>query len=66
MTSRYTKEIQTIDELLKQRHEIQASYTTAPQINSSSSSKKRVILKDDKKAKKKWYNLHVKVDKRKP
>ncbi|KAJ0678431.1 putative DnaJ domain, Chaperone J-domain superfamily [Helianthus annuus] len=67
MTSRYTKEMQTIDELLKQRHEIQASYTTAPQINSSSSSsKKRVILKDDKKAKKKWYNLHVKVDKRKP
>ncbi|KAI7756965.1 hypothetical protein M8C21_001517 [Ambrosia artemisiifolia] len=68
MTSRYKQEMKTIDELLKQRNEIQATYTSAPQINSSSSSsnKKRVILQDDKKAKKKWYNLHVKVDKRKP
>ncbi|XP_076919039.1 chaperone protein dnaJ 16-like isoform X1 [Bidens hawaiensis] len=67
MTSRYRQEMQTIEELLKQRHEIHASYTTVSQIGSSRS-KKRVILKDDKKSSgaKKWYNIQAKMDKRKP
>ncbi|KAK1420020.1 hypothetical protein QVD17_29529 [Tagetes erecta] len=59
MTSRYMQEKQTIDELLKRRNEIQASYTTAPQINNSTSKRRVVILKEDKK-KDKWYNIHAK------
>nr|XP_043634483.1 chaperone protein dnaJ 16-like [Erigeron canadensis] len=75
MTGRYKKEMQAIDELLKRRNEIQAAYTTTPQtIKRGSSSNKRVMLKEeDKKAsiqdgstKKKWYNIHVKMDKKKP
>ncbi|KAI3733562.1 hypothetical protein L6452_13006 [Arctium lappa] len=84
MTSRYAQEMQAIDDLLKQRNEIHAAYTSTPQTKRSSSgssrSKKRVVLKEDghqikdhKKAssikdgtKKKWFNIHVKVEKRKP
>ncbi|KAL7588317.1 chaperone protein dnaJ 16 [Lactuca sativa] len=74
MTNKYAQEMQTIDELLKQRNEIHASYTVTSQTkrNSSSRSKKKVVLKDEKKAsikdgsKKKWYNIQVKLDKRKP
>lgn len=81
MTSRYAQEMQAIDELLKQRNDIHASYTIAPQIkrSSSSRSKNKATVKEgedvqgkDKKAsrerskKKKWYNLHLKGDKKKP
>ncbi|XP_042049028.1 chaperone protein dnaJ 16-like [Salvia splendens] len=82
MTSRYAQEMQAIDELLQQRNEIHASYTTAPQIkrSSSSRSKNKATVKEgddcqgkDKKQsrgerskKKKWYNLHLKGDKKKP
>lgn len=71
-----------IDELLKQRNEIHASYTTAPPMKRSSSrGRNKGPSKDvkedgqvrDKKStirdrfkKKKWYNIHLKVDKRKP
>ncbi|CAI9785182.1 unnamed protein product [Fraxinus pennsylvanica] len=81
MTSRYTREMQAIDELLKQRNEIHASYTTTPQIkrSGSSRSKNKGTFKEsdegqgsnkkpfrDWSRKKRWYNLHLKVDKRKP
>lgn len=82
MTSRYTQEMQAIDELLKQRNEIHASYTNAPPIKRSSSrSRNRGQSKEDKEdgpvrekkstfrdrpKKKKWFNIHLKVDKRKP
>ncbi|XP_061992163.1 chaperone protein dnaJ 16 [Rosa rugosa] len=82
MTSRYTQEMQEIDELLKQRNEIHASYTKAPPIKRSSSrSRNRGHSKEDKEdapvrekkssfrdrtKKKKWFNIHLKVDKRKP
>ncbi|KAK4429884.1 Chaperone protein dnaJ 16 [Sesamum alatum] len=81
MTSRYAQEMQSIDELLKQRNEIHASYTTTPQIKRSSSgrSKNKATFKEsedgqgrdkkpsrDRLKKKRWYNLHLKVDKRKP
>ncbi|KAM7464592.1 hypothetical protein LguiA_032713 [Lonicera macranthoides] len=85
MTSRYAQEMQAIDELLKQRNEIHASYTSAPSIKRSSSSSSRsknrgapkeakedVPLRDkrpstrDRTKKKKWFNIHLKVDKRKP
>ncbi|KAF8407961.1 hypothetical protein HHK36_007101 [Tetracentron sinense] len=84
MTSRYAQEMQAIDELLKQRNAIHASYSTAPPMKrSSSSSKSRCSFKDskreedhqardkkpttrDRSKKKKWYNIHLKVDKRKP
>ncbi|XP_063943922.1 chaperone protein dnaJ 16 isoform X2 [Daucus carota subsp. sativus] len=72
MTSRYAQEMQTIDELLKQRTAIQASYTAVPAIKRSGSrSKNKGACKDsredgqvrDKKAsmrerlkKKKWYH----------
>ena len=70
-----------IDELLKQRNEIHASYTAAPQMKrSSSKSKHKSAPKEDKEddqekekkstrdrpKKKKWFNVHLKVDKRKP
>lgn len=80
MTSRYAHEMQTIDELLKQRNEIHASYTVVPLKRSNSSkSRSRTSLKESKEdgetrekrntrerpRKKKWYNLHLRVDKRK-
>ncbi|KAL0364169.1 UNVERIFIED_CONTAM: Chaperone protein dnaJ 16 [Sesamum angustifolium] len=48
MTSRYAQEMQAIDELLKQRNEIHASYTTAPHIKRSSSgrSKNKATFKE--------------------
>ncbi|XAR65016.1 hypothetical protein NMG60_11008954 [Bertholletia excelsa] len=87
MTSRYAQEMQAIDELLRKRNEIHASYTVAPPMRrSSGKSKNRSASKDakeggqvkeknqvkDKKSvrertkKKKWFNIHLKVDKRKP
>lgn len=76
MTSRYAQEMQEIDELLKQRNEIHASYTTTPQMKRSTSrSKSRGSFKEAKEEKKptrggpkkkKWFNIHLKVDKRKP
>ncbi|XP_042484450.1 chaperone protein dnaJ 16 [Macadamia integrifolia] len=82
MTSRYAQEMQSIDELLKQRNAIHAAYTTAPTLKRSSfSSKVRGSFKEskgedqqangkkptrDRPKKKKWFNLHLKVDKRKP
>lgn len=70
-----------IDELIKQRNEIHASYTTCPPLKRSiSKSKSRGSSKEareesqvrEKKStarerprKKKWYNIHLKVEKRK-
>lgn len=79
MTSRYTKEMQAIDDLLKQRNEVHASYTVAPPMKRSSSKTKRSSTKEPKEEgypkerkpvrerlkKKKWFNIHLKVDKRK-
>lgn len=71
-----------IDEFLKQRNELHASYTTAPQIkrSSSSRSKNKAAVKEgedssqgkekkqsrERSKKKRWYNLHLKGDKKKP
>ena len=71
-----------IDGLLKQRNEIHALYTTVPPIKRSSSrnrskgaskeAKEEGEVRDrkhsmrDRTKKKKWYNIHLKVDKRKP
>lgn len=84
MTSRYAQEMQAIDELLKQRNAIQASYSNAPPLKRNSSSSKprgsfkepateeerqttrRKHLGKDRSKKKKWFNLHLKVDKTKP
>ncbi|KAI3744582.1 hypothetical protein L1987_57666 [Smallanthus sonchifolius] len=73
MTSRYAQEMQEIDDLLKQRNEIHASYTTAPPTKRSGSSssqriKRRGASKQSKeeghkkpssgdKVKKKWFNI---------
>lgn len=80
MTNRYTQEMHTIDDLLKQRNEIHASYTAIPQMKRSSSKSKRNSSKEpkeegqhvrekkpmrDRLKKKKWFNIHLKVDKRK-
>ncbi|KAL9240911.1 hypothetical protein vseg_015077 [Gypsophila vaccaria] len=91
MTSRYTQEMQAIDDLLKQRNEIHASYTATSPIKRSSSKNKRTLSNKEPKEerhskdglsseegqskekkstrerlkKKKWFNLHLKVDKRK-
>ncbi|KAI5679146.1 hypothetical protein M9H77_10096 [Catharanthus roseus] len=82
MTSRYAQEMQAIDELLKQRNEIHASYTTAPPIKRSASGrsksrgasketseneevKEKKPTRDRSSKKKKWFNIHLKVDKRK-
>ncbi|XP_065860963.1 chaperone protein dnaJ 16-like [Euphorbia lathyris] len=82
MTSRYAQEMQEIDELLKQRNEIHASYTVAPPMKRSASrnrskgtfreTKEDGQVRDkkpsmrDRSKKKKWFNIHLKVDKRKP
>ncbi|KAH8495226.1 hypothetical protein H0E87_018422 [Populus deltoides] len=81
MTSRYAQEMQAIDELLRQRNEIHASYTIAPPMKRSSSksrnkgpfreTKEDAQVRDkkptrDRSKKKKWFNIHLKVDKRKP
>ncbi|KAI0518954.1 hypothetical protein KFK09_006393 [Dendrobium nobile] len=81
MTKRYAKEVEEIDELLRKRNTIHASYTTVPPLSrSSSSSKIRSSFKGsvaeehpakekksrDRPRKKKWFKLHLKVDKRKP
>ncbi|CAH8253394.1 unnamed protein product [Arabidopsis lyrata] len=108
MTSRYAQEMQSIDELLKQRNEIHSAYTTIP-LMKRSSSKNRLRKSSFKKAaakapapteqeedeeeeeheeeessrqknkkpstcdrsealkkKSKWFNLHLKLDKKKP
>ncbi|PON46564.1 Terminal organelle assembly protein [Parasponia andersonii] len=82
MTNRYAQEMQEIDNLLKQRNEIHASYTAAPPMKRSSSRSRnkgpsKEVKEDgqerekrstsrDRPKKKKWYNIHLKVDKRKP
>ncbi|XP_050238683.1 chaperone protein dnaJ 16 isoform X2 [Mercurialis annua] len=82
MTSRYAQEMQEIDDLLKQRNEIHASYTVAPPMKRSTSrSRSKGPLREtkedgqkkdkkpsirDRTKKKKWFNIHLKVDKRKP
>lgn len=71
-----------IDELLRQRNEIYASYTIAPPMKRSSSrSRNKGQSKEvneegqvrdkkstfrDRSKRKKWFNIHLKVDKRKP
>ncbi|KAG5604338.1 hypothetical protein H5410_025830 [Solanum commersonii] len=83
MTSRYAQEMLAIDELLKDRNEIHASYTSLPVMKRSSSSSNRSKNKGGSKAasedgpvkekkflrdrtkKKKWFNIPLKVDKRK-
>ncbi|TKY69799.1 Chaperone protein dnaJ 16 [Spatholobus suberectus] len=79
MTNRYAHEMQAIDELLKHRNEIHASYTVAPLKRSTSKSRSKSSSKEakedgqarekrstrDRPKKKKWYNLHLRVDKRK-
>jgi len=68
-----------IDELLKHRNEIHASYTITPFKRSTSKSRSKSSSKENKEdgqtrekrstrdrpKKKKWYNLHLRVDKRK-
>ncbi|KAI9390550.1 hypothetical protein POPTR_008G193500v4 [Populus trichocarpa] len=82
MSSRYAQEMQAIDEFLRQRNEIHASYTTAPPMKRSSNkrrnkgsireTKEDAQVRDkkpstrDRPKKKKWFNIHLKVDKRKP
>lgn len=106
MTSRYAQEMQTIDDLLKERNAIHASYTNNPTLQRSSSNSKGKspskgsrseddqTVKKEKKSKsqpmegsksedegpenkkeetpkdrirrKKWFNIHLKVDKRRP
>ncbi|KAK4263290.1 hypothetical protein QN277_028725 [Acacia crassicarpa] len=78
MTNRYAQEMQEIDELLKQRNEIHASYTIAPLKRSTSKSRSKSSSKEATeesqprerkftrgRSKKKWYNIHLRVDKRK-
>ncbi|KAI3796006.1 hypothetical protein L1987_38667 [Smallanthus sonchifolius] len=73
MTSRYAQEMQEIDDLLKQRNEIHASYTTAPPTKRSGSSSHRIKRRGaskqskeeghqkpssgDRVKKKKWFNI---------
>ncbi|OAY79231.1 Chaperone protein dnaJ 16 [Ananas comosus] len=81
MTSRYAQEMQEIDELLKSRNAIHASYTNSPLKSSSSGTKFRNSSKysksdeehhkkekksKDRSKRKKWFKIHLKVDKRKP
>uniref|UniRef100_A0A2P2IKF5 Altered response to gravity Arg1 plant n=1 Tax=Rhizophora mucronata TaxID=61149 RepID=A0A2P2IKF5_RHIMU len=79
MTGRYAQEMQAIDELLKKWNEIHASYTTAPPVKRSlnktrnkTSHQEDGRTRDkkssmrDKPKRKKWFNIHLKVDKRKP
>ncbi|KAJ8547806.1 hypothetical protein K7X08_021042 [Anisodus acutangulus] len=82
MTSRYAQEMQAIDELLKHRNEVHASYTTLPVMKRSSSNRNKNKggsketnvdgpVRDkkpirDRTKKKKWFNIPLKVDKRKP
>ncbi|KAJ6911597.1 hypothetical protein NC652_022019 [Populus alba x Populus x berolinensis] len=77
MSSRYAQAMQAIDEFLRQRNEIHASYTTAPPMKRSSSkrrnkgsireTKEDAQVRDkkpstrDRPKKKKWFNIHLKV-----
>ncbi|XP_064996737.1 chaperone protein dnaJ 16-like [Musa acuminata AAA Group] len=87
MTNKYAQEMQAIDELLKERNTIHASYTTISPLKRNSSSSKisspfngsksdeecptiEKKPKDEKKSRdrirrKKWFKIHLKVDKRK-
>ncbi|KAI9071515.1 hypothetical protein K1719_046523 [Acacia pycnantha] len=78
MTSRYTQEMQAIDELHKQRNEIRASYTVAPLKRSRTKRSESSCKKEgedgqarekrhtrERLRKKKWFNIHLKADKRK-
>lgn len=82
MTKRYAREVEEIDELLRKRNTIHASYTMIPPLSrNSSSSKPRSSFRGGSAAeedearekkprdgwkKKKWFKLHLKVSKRKP
>ncbi|WOL19851.1 chaperone protein dnaJ 16 [Canna indica] len=81
MTSRYAQEMQAIDELLKERNAVHASYSISPLKRNSSSSKMSSPFKAskseeetptkekktrDRTRKKKWFKIHLKVDRRKP
>ncbi|KAL6567772.1 Chaperone protein dnaJ 16 [Orobanche gracilis] len=80
MTSKYAQEMQAIDELLKERSDIHASYTSTPNIKRSRSnrSKSKATFREsqdggrekkyswDRSKKKRWFSLHLKVDKRRP
>ncbi|CAN6477761.1 unnamed protein product [Victoria cruziana] len=86
MTSRYAQEMKSIDELLKQRETIHASYSsfsTTPGHVPSNGGKHKASRKEftgndgchsrqakptarERSRRKKWFNIHVKVDKRKP
>ncbi|CAI0386493.1 unnamed protein product [Linum tenue] len=79
--SKFESEYREIDELLKQRNEIHAAYTVAPPMKRSmSKSRSKGSFKEthevgqakdkksstkDRQKKKKWFNIHLKVDKRK-
>ncbi|XP_010533044.1 PREDICTED: chaperone protein dnaJ 16-like [Tarenaya hassleriana] len=98
MTSRYAQEMQSIDELLKQRNEIHAAYTTVERRLSKTKSRRNSFKKENPPSareeegedeeeeeersrdknketgtceesdivkKKRWYNLHLKVNKKK-
>ncbi|XP_074583127.1 chaperone protein dnaJ 16-like [Curcuma longa] len=83
MTDRYSKEMQDIDELLKERNSVHASYTTASPLKQHSSNLKMSSsfklsesddesqVKEEEKSrdqtrKKKWFKIHLKMDRRKP
>ncbi|KAM0941791.1 putative DnaJ domain, Chaperone J-domain superfamily [Dioscorea sansibarensis] len=80
MTSRYAQEMQAIDELLKEWNAIHASYTTICPVKGNSSSRKtgasskgstkgedhqtRERKPGSKSKKKKWFNIHIKTEKK--
>ncbi|KAK8955905.1 Chaperone protein dnaJ 16 [Platanthera guangdongensis] len=81
MTKRYAQEVEEIDELLRKRNTIHASYTAVPLISRNPSSSKlrssfRGSAAEEDEArekkprdgwrKKKWFKPHLKVSKRKP
>ncbi|XP_042403832.1 chaperone protein dnaJ 16-like isoform X1 [Zingiber officinale] len=85
MTGRYSKEMQEIDELLKERNSVHASYTTGLRpsplkqhsSNRKMSSSFKLSVSDDESQvkeegksrdqtrKKKWYKIHLKMDRSK-
>ncbi|XP_047332665.1 chaperone protein dnaJ 16-like [Impatiens glandulifera] len=81
MTSRYANEMQAIDELLNNWNDIHASYKVVPPLKRSCSKTKsrsesnEVEIEDkdteptktrDRPKKKRWYNLHLKMEKHRP
>ncbi|EPS66703.1 hypothetical protein M569_08071, partial [Genlisea aurea] len=76
MTNKYTNAMQAIDELLKQRNDIHASYTVSPKLRHSRTrnNKSSTSFKENEEScsvsttdkKKRWYNINLKAEKRKP